>query len=167
MKKMIILIIFCFIFKTGFSQYLNDSLYLHLYNYSFITNGLTKSNIDESGMGSFERFFNIQELVKNTNSDEFKIYTFRTSPSELPYRDFLVIENGIYELYNIICLTSLIDKILDSNIDFETKTLWIKEIFKIANDGHFSGVELENLIFGIDFDSIIYIIPGSMLKNIP
>ena len=165
MKKMIILIIFCFFLKTGYSQTLNDSLYHHLYNYSFIKNGLTKNNIEESGMGSFERFFNIQELVKNTNSDAFKIYTFRSSHFELPERDILIVDNGMYGLYDVDCLVSLIKKILDSDVNFETMTLWIKEIIKIKTDDHFTIFLNGEKIYTWGFGNFSYFIPASIYEN--
>ena len=153
---------FLFVMKTGLPQTFNDSLYQHLFNFHSIKGELTKSDICSIGLG-LEKIFHILELVPNTNTSQFKIYTFENLKTETGHKDFLVINNDNYELYDVLSFSMLINKILDMNVDFTVKTLWIREILKILD--LYKSVNLENAVVEKRVKNYVYFFPLSKYRN--
>ena len=160
MKKIITIIASFFIIEIGLSQSFSDNLYEHLYNFQIL-----KGELKEGDFCSIElkKSFYVQELVLNTNTPTFEVYTFYNLKYEEVNVDFLVIENNNFELYDVLGFSVLIDRILDKDVDFVVKTLWIKEILKVLDS--YKNVNLDNSIVVKNVNNFTYFIPLRNYRN--
>ena len=160
MKKIFTIAIFFFIVKIGLSQSFNDSLYRHLYDFQIHNGELKKGDLSPSEL---KESFYIQELIPNTNTPKFKVYTFFNLKHEEVNIDFLVIEDENYELYDVRSFSVLVNKILDKNFDCSVKMLWIKKILQILDS--FKSVNLDNSIVEKNYSGFTYFIPLGNYNN--
>ena len=160
MKKILIIAIFFFIVKIGLSQSFNDVLYSHLYDFQVVNGELKKGDLS---LSELKESFYIQELIPNTNTPEFKVYTFFNLKHEEVNTDFLVIDDENYELYDVRSFSVLVNKILDENINCTVKILWIKKILQILDS--FKSVNMDNSIVEKNYSGFTYFIPLGNYNN--
>jgi hypothetical protein len=142
-------------------QAFNDSLYLHLYNYQVINGELKDTELRGRNL---KDCFYIKDLVDSTNFDLFKIYKFHNLEQQEALTSFLVVENEIIEIYDILSFDALIERILDSPICEKRKTIWVKEIIKKVRI-FYEDFDMERLVIKKDYGRYHYFIPLLNFKN--
>lgn len=159
--KTIFFAVILFSSNRCFSQEYNDSLYLHLYNYQVIK-GELEEGLDLNELNSR---FNIEELVNNTNTEQFSVFKFYHLEYEEPLTSFLILEKDNVEIYDILSFDVLIEKILDSPIrSVEIKKIWIKEVLKLLRS-YYEVVDMERIVVEKSYGNYHYYIPVINLKN--
>jgi|GEM_PF-3547626 len=147
--------------NRGFTQECNDSLYLHLYNYQIIR-GELEEGLD---LNELSNSFNVEDLVENTNTEQFSIFKFYNLVHEESSISFLIIEKNNVEIYDILSFCILIEKILDSpSCGEELKKIWIKEVLKLRRS-YYELVDIERLVVEKNYGKYLYLIPVVNLKN--
>ncbi len=163
MKKLIVLLLFIlcnFAFVQG--QNFPDSLYLHLYNYKIITGEIS----EEVKPNDLKSSFIIKELIENSNTENFSLYSFYYYTEESDISSFIAIINNSITIYSILSFEQIVDDILNTPLELNIKILLIKKVSEYLSLYCYKGVSRHRMVFLMDYDNFKYIITGSEIKNI-
>ena len=161
MKQIIIIICLQSFVFSAYPRISNDSICFRLVEFEKIRG---RDLVHNPQTAQVCNNFNIIELSRDSNQIVC-LYKFENIFSEASEPGFILIENNIIEIYDLLTFSHLIKRIINSTVHPETLKSWILTILK-SYDRLLYEMSSNNMIFQFERDqSLFFITPNSVKKK--